>query len=424
MDHVDLVLWAGRLVGLVMVYLIARWVTWLGMSVALRRWRRAREQPWAERARLAWPGRRVGALSFLVVVPALLISAAVDGNPVALLTILIRTFLIVLAGYVGIMQTRIGWERHLNPAMELTPRAGRGMWYLRTSVIGDLALAGFALVGLVSRTAGLTAWAIVACGTLAIAAYLSWGWTRLMRWMGILRPASPRLQVIVEQVAGRMRVRPVPALEAALPVANAFAFIADKTIGVTDATMAILSDDELTAVCAHELAHLSEPSWVRAVRLSTVLVISSWTASPAALVIMFRTSDTQDNLGGKAGPLWTIYAYVLLLLCFIIFYRRLYRRMEIRADAMSKAVEPAPASYARALEKIYATNLVPVVISSRRHRYPELYDRLAQAGAPPEYPRPSAPPRGPLYLGLAVVVLGTIAGYVGLRALALFVVST
>jgi hypothetical protein len=111
-------------------------------------------------------------------------------------------------------------------------------------------------------------------------------------------------------------------------------------------------------------------------------------------------------------------------LCFIIFYRRLYRRMEIRADAMSKAVEPAPASYARALEKIYATNLVPVVISSRRHRYPELYDRLAQAGAPPEYPRPSAPPRGPLYLGLAVVVLGTIAGYVGLRALALFVVST
>ena len=50
------------------------------------------------------------------------------------------------------------------------------------------------------------------------------------------------------------------------------------------------------------------------------------------------------------------------------------------------AAEPAPGAYARALEKIYEANLVPLVISSRHHRYPELYDRLVDAGAPPAYP--------------------------------------
>jgi Zn-dependent protease with chaperone function len=174
--------------------------------------------------------------------------------------------------------------------------------------------------------------------------------------------------------------------------------------------MAMLNDDELAAVCAHELAHLSEPRWVTAIRLFFSCLARLWVVVPAITLTLHQSYDQDVAASGILATGVGTWVYIVML----AFYGRLYRRMEVRADGAAKSAETAPGTYARALEKIYSANRVPVVITSRKHRYPELYDRLVEAGAPPEYARPAAPPRGPLYLGLITLISGTAAGCVGL----------
>jgi hypothetical protein len=79
--------------------------------------------------------------------------------------------------------------------------------------------------------------------------------------------------------------------------------------------------------------------------------------------------------------------------------------MEVRADALARGFETAPGSYARALEKIYAANLVPVVLGSKTKSHPELYDRMTAAGVAPEYSRPQAPSKRPFFVGLIVMLI-------------------
>ena len=51
-----------------------------------------------------------------------------------------------------------------------------------------------------------------------------------------------------------MGIRPRSFEVIALPQANALAFPFRGRIAVTDAALAVLDDDELSAICAHELA--------------------------------------------------------------------------------------------------------------------------------------------------------------------------
>jgi Zn-dependent protease with chaperone function len=180
---------------------------------------------------------------------------------------------------------------------------------------------------------------------------------------------------------------------------------------VTDAALAILDDDELSAICAPELAHLCEPRWVRAIRLSYGFLCGLYLSS----VFLFRP------LARSAGPemyfLVLIGSPVALILIWTRFLR-LVHRMEVRADVLARQPEAAPGTYSRALEKIYEANLVPVVLGSKRRTHPELYDRLVAAGATPAYPRPEAPPRGPWRVGFLVMVFGIAAGWFGLDWLA------
>ena len=212
-----------------------------------------------------------------------------------------------------------------------------------------------------------------------------------------------------------MNIRPRSVDELGLPMANAFAFIAAGSIGATSAALAILTDDELSAVCAHELGHLSEPRWVRMTRLLVSFVVGALIAAPA---MIRATVGSFMGAGAFVGALCVPFG----CLCFLWLYIRLNRRMEVRADALGRQFEPAPGVYARALEKLYEINLVPVVIS-KRMTHPDLYDRLVGAGAPPEYERPHAPPGWPRRLGLLTVLVGSIAASIGLDRLARVLVN-
>jgi hypothetical protein len=55
--------------------------------------------------------------------------------------------------------------------------------------------------------------------------------------------------------------------------------------------------------------------------------------------------------------------------------------------------------------------------------HPELYDRLVQAGAAPDYPRPAPPPTWPGQLGMAFVIVASAAGCYAVDRLALAVAS-
>ncbi len=127
-------------------------------------------------------------------------------------------------------------------------------------------------------------------------------------------------------------------------------------------------------------------------------------------------------LTGSFGPsgLW------IGLLGYLILSRlwgHFSRLMESRADDQAKrhsagqaeSADPAGSAleqnliYAGALEKLYRHNLVPAVLPGRGLSHPNLYDRLTAAGVKPSFPRPAAPPRGPLALATGLALAGLIA---------------
>jgi Zn-dependent protease with chaperone function len=403
--------WAGLAVVVGSAYLVSRLVTWLSMSVALRRWRRSGEASWVERARLAWPARRLGRVAWLVIAIPLMFAVSRGGRGGDLLPPVAMNLLIAAASLFGGNQSVIDWGRRLNPTWAMTPRPARGAWVFSLALIGPVIVLGFVLYALAPERWDSRSWALLACGSAAAGGHMAWGWLRVMRWTGTIRPAGDRFRTIASQSAARAGIALRSIEEAAIPMANGLAFVHDRSVGATDALLAILDDDELAAVCAHELGHLGEPGWVRAIRLSFGVLFGLYLS---ALVVMMPAMRSLP----LTIVLWVPVGSMLALLFAWSLFLRLVHRMEIRADVQASRPDTAPGAYARALEKIYAANLVPVVLGTKRRTHPDLYDRLVAAGATPEYPRPQAPPHGLWWSGFLVLVLGAAAGFLAVDWLA------
>jgi Zn-dependent protease with chaperone function len=358
-----------------------------------------------ERARLAWPGRRLGRIAPFVIACLLLIALKRDGRGVDLIPAIATNLLIIVAALIGGLQGAINWGRRLNPAWAMTPRPARGAWAFSLATLGPLLALGFALFTLAPARWNARAWVLLTTGSLAVGAHLAWGWLRLTRWTGISRPAGERFRAIAERAAERAGVRLRSIEQLALPMANAFAFVHDRSVAVTDAALAILDDDELSAICAHELAHLGEPGWVRFIRLSFGVLFGLY---PVSLIVTLSASQSLTPM-----TVWLVLIGIpLILLVGWTLFLRLAHRMEIRADLLARPAETAPGGYATALEKIYEANLIPVVLGTKRRTHPELYDRMVAAGLTPRYSRPAAPPRGPWLVGLLALILSVTAGSV------------
>jgi Zn-dependent protease with chaperone function len=392
--------WAGLATTLLSIYVVARLVTWLGLFIALRPLKGHEESHWTERARLAWPGRRLGRVSFVVVGLCLLIAYFYNFSFAEFFPRTMTRALVVIAAYVGATQSAIGWRRRFNPADGRTPRANRAAWLFNLSIVGPLMLLAFIGIGSIGDEWNAQTVGVMLGSALAFGLYFGWGWVRIMRCCGIIRPASAQLCAIVSYVAGLLDVRPKAVHQVALPMANAFAFFSTKSIGVSDAAISVLNDDELTMVCAHELAHLSEPRRVVLARLSIGFVLGSVVAIYESVIPAIKVNGPEVAVLLYAG------GTVFLIVSMGLFVR-MARQMEARADAIARGFETTPGTYARALEKIYAANLVPVVLGTKRVTHPDLYDRMIVAGVYPDYPRPQAPSKRPLYFGFLVMVIGS-----------------
>jgi len=140
-------------------------------------------------------------------------------------------------------------------------------------------------------------------------------------------------------------------------------------------TLAFIPDDEVAAICAHELAHLTESKTARCSRSIQMLTFMPW--------IFFNPLMRAFGFFAFYGLLFTTFGFPRI-------YRSISRKLESRADQMAKANEGDSGTYARALTRLYEDNLVPAVTAKAQTTHPHLYDRILAAGVTPDFPRPAA----------------------------------
>jgi Zn-dependent protease with chaperone function len=213
------------------------------------------------------------------------------------------------------------------------------------------------------------------------------------RWIGLLHAPTDRLNVIVDRAVERVGAPRPTVFVLHWKVANALAFPFGRSVAVTDTALDSLADEELVAICVHELAHLTEPRRIHLLRL----------AAQFAWLPLFLVGPLSGALGSAGYPLAlgsTLIAHLLV--------RRMVLAMEVRADAAGKSHEGEAGTYARALERLYQINLMPAVTRHRRPTHPHLYDRLLTAGITPDYPRPKPPSRWRSLLAIGFLIVASV----------------
>lgn len=329
--------------------------------------RRARNEHWTERGRKLYPAR-LAAMSGVWLVPVDLVLAQRLFWPGETPHWLLSAF----AGWLGAMAGTYFFDR------EVFPWIARRDW-LREVITGwGLRFAWlFLFFGIMAVMPPQVSWRTLVLGAILIGAFTFWllgGLVWSCKKIGLLQPPPERLSHIVADVSGRMNVpvRGVWMLRSSAAQALALPYTGDLLF--TRRLLDICPDNEIAAICAHELGHLCESKFARAGRLLAGFIYLPW-----AFVRPLR----------HAVGDWAFLILFAVSWAFLIFTRKHSRRLETRADTMAREQEQDAGTYARALSRIYEANLMPAVMPKKKRRtHPDLYDRLVAVGAQPEYPRP------------------------------------
>jgi Zn-dependent protease with chaperone function len=335
--------------------------------ISLVPWRKSVGRHWTERARILWPIRRSAAILTLYI--PWILAAATLGYRETTLAGLIPSWLAGSAGAVG-----ASWflTREIFPHARLRPwlhDVAVG-WVLRHGIW--LGLIGIAVS--MPESFGARTWLSLAGAFLLMVVWPSLA-LRLLRVVGIIRPAGERLRRIVtsRSGAGSPKVRGI--WQAGGLAANALALPLTGTLLFYDRLLDVLDDEEVASIADHELGHLAESRWVIAGR---------YFGSMAVLpILLIRPAIAQ----------WEFPGMLLMFVVMFVWLRlanRLAHRMELRADGAATDHQAAAGVYARALAKIYEVNQLPAV-TAKSMTHPSLYERMTAAGVTPDFPRPTAP---------------------------------
>lgn len=384
---------------------------WLAARVltpfAYRRVLAARDAHWTERARLAWPARKWASLALIAIPSVIGALAAHLGGPLSHLG---RGEAGLLGGAAALIGCALGmWPAARRLHGESTGGPGR---FLASSFSLLFVRAPHVVVAAVIASLmpprltghGAEAAALLALGTILVFAAAFGGGLAAGRLLGFFRDAGARLRQAVAAAAARAGVAPPSAVVMVCHLPVAFAIPLRRILVFSDAALALLDDAELEAVAAHETGHLTESRSVTLQRVAGLLVFTLLMAAP--------------SLAGEGGRT-AFFAVLFTLLALVAagaFSRRTAREMETRADAHAAAHARAPGVYAAALEKIHEAALVPAVFRKRNATHPDLWDRMAAAGAPPAWPKPAAPASGgagrfTLVFACALVFVAAEAGF-------------
>jgi Zn-dependent protease with chaperone function len=400
--------WAGVLVYVALAFLMSVLCAWLSAAVALWPLRKGQPASWPERARLTFPAHRVSGLNVFLLPVIFAAFSTVYAGPLSRVHPALAAVLSSAASLLGASIVRRWVERRLGRTPDTLLYRIRGAAALLLVLIPHVFVTlMFALLmpDTLSATAGIL---LVPCALLL--AGCSWGGGLLLaRVLGLARPASARTTAVVQAAAERTGIRPKATFEMVSSMVNALALPLPQWLVFTDAALRKLSDEELAAICAHELGHLSEPAAVRIARATGMLF---------CLVV----AAVRPITGSFGLPVF----FGIIALCFVgvLGLRRMGRRMEERADAIGHAHEAGTGAYARVLERMYEYNRIPVVLGSRSGVHPELYDRLVAAGVPPAYPRPAPPSRLLGIVSLFLSLILSLVAVVGMRLVPYFAYRT
>jgi Zn-dependent protease with chaperone function len=391
--------WLSLLVDAAVAFALSAFAAQLGVLCAAWPRRRLLEGSWIERARHAYPVRRVSRLGF-----ALPLAAGVEiywaARPRALgPPAWLAAAFAVIAAYAAALLVFGRAERRILGMREPLP----GWW--RRFAAHSLALRPFWLIVLPIALAmpprlGGTAALLVAFAALGLYRCTCGDGLRLAARLGLVAPGPARLVSLVARVGERMgRARPAPSYVMPSLYVGAFALPAMGAVVVTNRLLDTLDDQGLEAILAHELGHLSESPRTVALRSAAVV--------PLLPIVALKA------VAGAFGW-WPALAGCLVVALFSRLQLRWVRRLETRADTMARAQERTPGAYAGALARSYEANLIPVVARGSGATHPHLYDRLVAAGVPPSYPRPRPPSFARSFVALVVALSVAMLGWTGM----------
>jgi Zn-dependent protease with chaperone function len=349
-------------------FLVAFSLNWL----ALIPWRRSVGQHWTERARLLYPAIASARLNNWLIPASVGLQTADWPHEINVMGTMISAFLgTMLAGFFLNREVRSSVRFKLWLRLVVT---GLVLFFVNWLVLI------FAIVYLPENFGPVT-WLIAGGIFIFMLAFHFGLGLRLLRWFGVLQPATESLKALVAEVSGKMRVPVRATWILSTYVGNAAAFPQIRQLIFTDKLLETLSDEETKTVCAHELGHLSESRGVILVR-----ALASFAFYPLVFTLPLA------SLAGSAFHSFCfLFTVSIILLALGI---RVSRRMEKRADKIAAETQTDTAVYARALERLYASNLTPAVMPRRTTKvHPNLYDRMMAAGVTPDFPKPLPPQR-------------------------------
>lgn len=359
--------------------------------LALIPWRNSKGMHWSEQARLLYPAA-MAARTSIWAIPAIMTLIVVLVWPDASFTGLLTGTFSLWGAYIGTSFM----------SREVFARISKSEIFrsIVTSsllhILGWLVFIGAAVC--MPKEFNLLAWSIGGVVTLFWIFWSRYGWLWMGKQMGLYLPAPERLSKIVTETSNKMKIPYGEVLLIRSPFCQAYAVFTGRKLLFTERLLEIAPNEEIAAICVHELAHLSESKTVRLSRSIQMLTYLPW--------IFFN-------------PLLHTFGMIALWVLFMIaiFVPRIYgnisRKLEIRADSLAQANEENPGVYAQALIRLYEDNLTPAVTSKRRGTHPALYDRLLAAGMKPDFSRPAVPMgmawHGKMFSWLAWLLFGILA---------------
>jgi len=186
----------------------------------------------------------------------------------------------------------------------------------------------------------------------------------MYRAQPVTREELPRVYEVVERLVGRAGI-PMPKIYV-IPTESPNAFAtgrspAHASVAVTHGILALLNDEELEGVLAHELGHVRNRDILTSSIAATLAGAVTLLARMAFWADLFGGGNRRDREGGGIGAL------VMMLLAPIaamLIQLWVSRTREYEADASGAHLTGNPYALASALEKISsASRQLPLVAS-------------------------------------------------------------
>lgn len=375
-------------------------VTAIGLATlnwfALSPWRQHRHEHWTEQSRRLWPAR-VSAHAATWVAPLIAIFTLALVSPDIPLGSL---FGAGLAGMVGARAGSWPFDRAIFPRLGWSELLRQSAISLCLHLLLWVVFAAIALA-----MPDRFGWSTLGLGGGALTLQLFWsraGWLRIGRRLGLFVPASERLRLVVDNVSDRTGIACRAIWIMRTGTCQALALPLSRELVFSDRMLEVLSDEEIAAICAHELGHLAESRGTLVLRLVRAAAFLPWIFLHPLL-----------HTFGLAG----LYLPMAIMVLVPRGTAAALRRFETRADAMATNHESDTGVYARALLRLSEDNLTPVVLPGKGATHPHVYDRVTTAGLTPDFPRPKAPAAMSWHGFLLSGILGAELAFLAIRQL-------